>query len=130
MVRMEWSLDEFFSNGGTASFADRVSGSLGIHASDIKIVSVFEGSLTVNYDVLAEDPAALSKLQKAQTALFATGGMDLGAPILDVAVTVSSSTGTAAAAEESLIQDGMVSADGYEAIVITKTAANSVTKER
>ena len=51
MVRMEWSLNEFFSNGGTTTFADRVAGSLGIHASDIKIVSVYEGSLVVNYDV-------------------------------------------------------------------------------
>jgi len=48
---MEWSLNEFFSNGGTTTFADRVAGSLGIHASDIKVVSVYEGSLVVNYDV-------------------------------------------------------------------------------
>lgn len=60
---MEWSLDEFFSKGGTSTFADKVAGSLGIHASDIKVVSVFEGSLTINYDVVADDPAALSKLQ-------------------------------------------------------------------
>lgn len=51
MVRMEWSLDAFFSNGGTTTFADRVAGSLGIHASDIKVVSVYEGSLVINYDV-------------------------------------------------------------------------------
>lgn len=30
---------------------DRVAGSLGIHASTIKIVSVYEGSLVVNYDI-------------------------------------------------------------------------------
>jgi hypothetical protein len=51
MVRMEWTLDAFFSNGGTTTFADRVAGSLGIHASDIKVVSVYEGSLIVNYEV-------------------------------------------------------------------------------
>jgi len=51
---MEWTMDAFFSNGGTTSFMDRVAGSLGIHASTIKIVSVYEGSLVVNYEI--EDP--------------------------------------------------------------------------
>ena len=55
MVRMEWSVDEFFSNGGTTTFVDRVAGSLGIHASTIKVVSVYEGSLVVNYDIVVED---------------------------------------------------------------------------
>lgn len=57
MVRMEWSVDEFFNNGGTTQFVDRVAGSLGIHASTIKVVSVYEGSLVVNYDINVEDPA-------------------------------------------------------------------------
>jgi len=57
MVRMEWSVDEFFNNGGTTSFVDRVAGSLGIHASTIKVVSVYEGSLVVNYDINVDDPA-------------------------------------------------------------------------
>jgi len=32
-VRMEWTMDEFYSSGGTTSFIDRVSSALGIHAS-------------------------------------------------------------------------------------------------
>jgi len=60
MVRMEWSLTEFFSNGGTTTFADRVASSLGIHASDIKIVSVYEGSLVVNYDVTVAEGSTTS----------------------------------------------------------------------
>jgi hypothetical protein len=60
MVRMEWSLTEFFSNGGTTTFADRVSSSLGIHASDIKIVSVYEGSLVINYDVTVPEGSTTS----------------------------------------------------------------------
>jgi hypothetical protein len=52
---MEWTLDEFFASGGTTSFMERVAGSLGIHASTIKIVSVYEGSLVVNYDII--DPS-------------------------------------------------------------------------
>lgn len=64
-VRMEWTMDEFFSGGGTTQFVDRVTASLGIHASEVKIVSVYEGSLVVNYEVLAEDddPEALVALE-------------------------------------------------------------------
>jgi hypothetical protein len=59
---MEWTMDAFFSNGGTTSFMDRVAGSLGIHASTIKIVSVYEGSLVVNYEIedSNNDPVALA----------------------------------------------------------------------
>lgn len=55
-------MDAFFSNGGTTSFMDRVAGSLGIHASTIKIVSVYEGSLVVNYEIedSNNDPVALA----------------------------------------------------------------------
>lgn len=62
LVRMEWTMDSFFSNGGTTSFMDRVAGSLGIHASTVKIVSVYEGSLVVNYEVTDSnnDPVALA----------------------------------------------------------------------
>jgi len=62
---MEWSLNEFFSNGGTTTFADRVAGSLGIHASDIKIVSVYEGSLVVNYDV-TQPPGSTTSIASLQ----------------------------------------------------------------
>lgn len=63
LVRMEWTLDAFFSNGGTTSFMDRVAAGLGIHASTIKIVSVYEGSLVVNYEISASDPVALAQVQ-------------------------------------------------------------------
>jgi hypothetical protein len=59
---MEWTMDAFFKNGGTTSFMDRIAGSLGIHASTIKIVSVYEGSLVVNYDITADDPVALAQV--------------------------------------------------------------------
>lgn len=84
MVRMEWTVDEFFSSGGTTTFIDRVAGSLGIHASTIKIVSVYEGSLVVNYGVENDNEEELAELQEAQTEAYASGGMDLGAPLLDV----------------------------------------------
>lgn len=74
MVRMEWTMDEFFSNGGTTQFIDRVAGSLGIHASTIKVVSVYEGSVVLNYDITIDDDSSsnaaqktLAKIQKKQT---------------------------------------------------------------
>lgn len=63
MVRMEWTFTEFFSNGGTTTFMDRVAGSLGIHASTIKMVSVYEGSLVVNYAIENDDAAELKNIQ-------------------------------------------------------------------
>ena len=44
----------FFASGGTTSFIDRLAGALGIHSSDIKVVSVYEGSLVVNYAVTSD----------------------------------------------------------------------------
>jgi len=51
MVRMEWTMNEFFDNGGTTSFIDKVAGSLGIHASTIKVVGVYDGSVVVDYEI-------------------------------------------------------------------------------
>ena len=66
---------------------DKVAGALGIHASTIKIVSVYEGSLVVKYEIEASDPVALAQVATKQTTAFATNTMNLGAPILDVQVT-------------------------------------------
>ena len=52
---MEWTLEDFYAKGGTTSFVDRLAGSLGIHASTIKVVSVYQGSLVVNYDITVDD---------------------------------------------------------------------------
>jgi hypothetical protein len=59
---MEWSIDKFFEGGGTISFMDKIAGSLGIHASSVKIVSVYEGSLVINYEISDpnNDPVALA----------------------------------------------------------------------
>lgn len=68
LVRMEWTLDAFFADGGTTTFMDRVAASLGIHASTIKIVSVYEGSLIVNYEIQepTNDLNALYAIQEKQ----------------------------------------------------------------
>lgn len=86
LVRMEWSMEEFFADGGTTSFIDRLTGSLGIHASSVKIVSVYEGSLIVNYEIEADeddtDGSALAAIAARQDELMASGSIDLGAPVL------------------------------------------------
>jgi hypothetical protein len=65
MVRMEWTMEAFFADGGTTAFVDRLTGALGIHASTVKIVSVYEGSLVVNYEIYADDddPEALNAIK-------------------------------------------------------------------
>ena len=67
-VRMEWTLEAFFSEGGTTNFVDRLTASLGIHASTVKIVSVYEGSLIINYDISVDDDdeEALNAIAESQ----------------------------------------------------------------
>lgn len=69
LVRMEWTMEEFFAEGGTTTFVDRVAGSLGIHASQIKVVSVYEGSLVVNYEIIENEQSeqSLEEIQVIQT---------------------------------------------------------------
>jgi len=74
---------EFFADGGTTTFVDRITASLGIHASQVKIVSVYEGSLIVNYELYADDADALEELEADQIAMFDSGSINLGAPILE-----------------------------------------------
>ena len=68
MVRMEFTMEEFYSEiGGPTRFVDRLCGVLGIHASEVKIVSVYEGSLIINYELMVPDDSqeeleALEKL--------------------------------------------------------------------
>lgn len=85
LVRMEWSMEAFFADGGTTTFVDRLTSSLGIHASDVKIVSVYEGSLVVNYEISAPDGdvAALQAIQAKQDEMMSSGSINLGAPVLE-----------------------------------------------
>lgn len=46
-IRMEWTLAAFYADGGTDTFADRISAALGIHKSRVKVVAVYEGSVIV-----------------------------------------------------------------------------------
>lgn len=57
---MEWTMDEFFSNGGTTTFVDRLCASLGIHASTVKVVGVAPGSVVVDYEITPSEDEPMS----------------------------------------------------------------------
>lgn len=54
-VRLEWTMEAFFADGGVVSFVDRIAAALGIHASTIKVVAVYPGSLVIEYHILKPD---------------------------------------------------------------------------
>lgn len=51
-IRLEFTLDEFFADGGVVTFADRMAAVLGIHAADVKVVAVYEGSTIIEFQVV------------------------------------------------------------------------------
>ena len=88
-VRMEWSLAEFYSEGGTTRFVDRLAASLGIAANRIKTVAVYEGSVVVDFIIEAEEgksteeaAADLSSITTSLVAQVDSGELDIGAPIM------------------------------------------------
>lgn len=101
---------------------------------------MYEGSVVLNYDIVVEDDGSsnaaqktLAKIKKKQTEKFATGSMDLGAPILDVqASTVSSDTSSSSTSStkvEKIISGGVVTAQGYDPIVLTNSAQTQEQQE-
>jgi hypothetical protein len=121
MVRMEWTLKNFYADGGTTKFADRLSSLLGIHSSTVKVVSVYQGSLIINWEIIKDlDPFRVSKdfdsIKSSIKDTFASGLANLGAPILDVVQESSN-----------IITDGRVSLPGYVPIVITNPGSTTTT---
>jgi len=114
-VRMEWTMEEFFDNGGTTAFIDRLCASLGIHASTVKVVGVSAGSVLVNYEITPDEdePLSLEQIKTKQTEQLATGTLDLGAPILE-----------ASDGGESIVEDGVVVAAGFSQVVLVQTDTN------
>ena len=54
-IRLEFTMDEFFADGGVVTFADRMAAVLGIHAADIKVVSVYEGTTIIEFQVVQRE---------------------------------------------------------------------------
>lgn len=88
-VRLEWTLADFYADGGTTRFVDRLAASLGIHASRIKTVAVYEGSVIVDFYIEADESLlttdATNDLEVIKQSLIAgieNSSIDLGAEIL------------------------------------------------
>jgi len=109
-------MDEFFAAGGTTTFIDRLCGSLGIHASTVKVVGVAPGSVAIDYEITpsADEPMSLAQISARQTESFATGQVDLGAPVLDVV-----------GGGESIVADGVSVAVGFKSVVLVTTSTNA-----
>ena len=87
-VRLDWTLDEFYADGGVTSFTDRLAGVLGIDASRIKTVAVYQGSVIVEFAVEAADDeenkeAYFNKVQLNFIEAVVSNSRKLGAPIID-----------------------------------------------
>lgn len=84
-VRLEWSLDEFYSSGGTTLFIDRLSAVLGIHPSTVKIVTVYQGSVIIEYQISnpTSDRVVLAVIKAKIDSLMKPGAEFLGSKILD-----------------------------------------------
>merc|ERR1712176_353236 len=54
-VRIEWTLEEFYADGGTSALIDRLASVLGIHASRVQVLEVYEGSVVARVLLLDED---------------------------------------------------------------------------
>jgi len=95
-VRMDWTMDEFYENGGPTAFIDRVSAALGIHASQFKVVAVYTGSVVVDYEITTDSDdtstsssAQLSTIQNNLNALVTNptaASSAFGAPVLSASV--------------------------------------------
>lgn len=89
-VRLEWTLAEFYADGGVTRFVDRMAASLGISAHRIKTVAVYEGSVIIDFAIEADEEAedadaAATELLVVQQNLVAgisDGSFDLGAEVL------------------------------------------------
>lgn len=114
---MDWSMSEFFADGGTTRFVDRLAASLGIDSFRIKVVSIYEGSVVVDFNVEQEEVKAtkddgssktaeeIAAEQAAKTAALASvkttmtqqadaGTLNIGAPVMGLATVEVASDGS------------------------------------
>jgi len=87
-VRLDWTLAEFYADGGVDKFVDRMAAVLGINASQIKTVAVYTGSVIVEIMVSpAEDDTNPEETKEKMNLKFMNavsgGTLVFGAPIID-----------------------------------------------
>ncbi len=91
-IRMSWTLAEFYADGGTTRFVDRLAASLGIDSSSIQVTAVYEGSVQIEFLIIDDGLSTpLTTIQNALNAAINDGTLMLGAPILDAEVAAGGS---------------------------------------
>lgn len=90
-VRLDWTLAEFYADDGVDTFVDRMAAVLGVPASQIKVVAVYEGSVVIEYFVVTdpEDETPQETLDAVEAAFveaIENDTLDLGAPVLEATV--------------------------------------------
>lgn len=88
-IRLEWTLNAFYADGGIGRFTDRMAAVLGIHRADLKVVQVYEGSVVVEFQVLASDDdpnptSTLKSIEEVFKHIVPTLGNTLGAPVMQI----------------------------------------------
>lgn len=90
-VRMDWTMAEFYSSGGTTRFVDRLAASLGIDSYRIKTVAVYTGSVVVDFVIESEEnetreeaEASLAVVKSVLIEQADSGALDIGAPVLEI----------------------------------------------
>lgn len=64
-VRMDWTMDEFWNDGGVTSFADRLASILGVHPSQVRTVQVYEGSVVLIWALTELTQEAIKEIVEA-----------------------------------------------------------------
>ena len=59
---MNWTMNQFFADGGTTKFVDRVAASLGLKPANIKVVSVYQGSVVVDFTIIEDEVKSVTKV--------------------------------------------------------------------
>jgi len=112
-------MNQFFADGGTSKFVDRLAASLGIKVANVKIVTVFEGSVVVDFQVIEDNQKTLSskggidKVKNVLTTKLTQKAMNLGAPILNVQVSSTKATDTTATAADTTASSSTLKVNVY-----------------
>jgi len=69
---MQWTAAEFFAGDGATTFTQRLASVLGIDITRVKIVSVYEGSLNVDVQILDNPDAQIVNENQTVTPTVAT----------------------------------------------------------
>jgi len=85
-VRLDFDFDTFFAEGGVTTFIDNMAAVLGIHKADLKVISVYEGSVIIDFEVIenlfAEIPVVLEEVQATFETAATVMETFMGAPVL------------------------------------------------